>query len=54
MGNCQKGESEVKKKDARFTCGKCEADAAKKDHLCKPERLNGTKKDEKTKKEKKK
>lgn len=38
MGKCLKGESEVKKKDARFECSKCGAAAAKKDHLCKPEK----------------
>jgi hypothetical protein len=54
MGSCLKGESEVKAKDARFACTKCGAAAAKKDHLCKPEKVSGEKKDKKTKKVKRK
>jgi hypothetical protein len=44
MGKCLKGESEVKKKDAKFECGKCGARAEKKSHVCKPEKLKGDKK----------
>ncbi|HEY5674018.1 MAG TPA: hypothetical protein VIR78_09955 [Malonomonas sp.] len=38
---CLKGESEVKKKDAKFECGKCGARVEKKSHACKPEKLKG-------------
>jgi len=38
---CLKGESEVKKKDAKFECGKCGAKVEKKSHACKPEKLKG-------------
>ncbi len=34
--SCLKGESEVKKKDAKFECGKCGALTSKKAHVCKP------------------
>lgn len=44
MGKCLKGESEVKKKDARFECGKCGAKTDKKSHVCKPEKLKGDRK----------
>ena len=44
MGKCLKGESEVKKKDAKFACGKCGARTEKKAHVCKPEKLKGDKK----------
>ena len=57
MAGCLKGESEVKKKDAKFACSKCGAAAGKKDHLCKPEKLKDQKQekqDKKGKKEKKK
>ena len=54
MGKCLKGESEVKKKDAKYTCEKCGAGSAKKDHLCKPEKLSGEKVPKKDKKEKQK
>lgn len=47
MGKCLKGESEVKKKDAKFECGKCGARVEKKAHVCKPEKLKGAKKDDK-------
>lgn len=53
MGGCLKGESEVKKKDARFACSKCGAASDKKDHLCKAEKLKEQKKGKKDKKEKK-
>lgn len=39
MTKCLKGESEVKKKQAKFACGKCGALSNAKDHLCKPEKL---------------
>jgi len=54
MGKCLKGESEVKKKDAKYTCEKGGAGSAKKDHLCKPEKLSGEKVPKKDKKEKQK
>lgn len=38
---CLKGESEVKKKDAKFECGKCGAAVKKKGHVCKPLALEG-------------
>lgn len=41
---CLKGESEVKKKEAKFECGKCKAKVKKKDHVCKPVKLDTTKK----------
>jgi hypothetical protein len=44
MGKCLKGESEVKKKDARFECSKCGARVEKKSHVCKPEKIKGDKK----------
>jgi Zn finger protein HypA/HybF involved in hydrogenase expression len=44
MGKCLKGESEVKKKDAKFECGKCGARTEKKAHVCKPEKIKGDKK----------
>ena len=51
---CLKGESEVKKKDAKFECGKCGARVEKKSHVCKPEKLKGAAdKKEKVKGEKK-
>jgi len=49
MGKCLKGESDVKKKDARFACEKCGARSDKKGHLCKPEKLLTAKKDSKKK-----
>jgi len=53
MGHCLKGQSEVEKRGARYACEKCGAAAAKKDHLCKPEKLSEDKKDRPDKKEKK-
>jgi predicted RNA-binding Zn-ribbon protein involved in translation (DUF1610 family) len=53
MGKCLKGESEVKKKDAKFQCSKCGAAATKKDHLCKAEELKDRKAAPKEKKKKK-
>ena len=47
MSKCLKGESEVKKKDAKFACGKCGAKAEKKSHVCTPEKLKSEKKGEK-------
>jgi len=41
---CLKGESEVKKKDARFECCKCGAKVEKKSHVCKPVKVDGGKK----------
>jgi len=49
MGKCLKGESEVKKKAAKFSCEKCGAKSDKKNHLCKPEKLPTGKKDTKKK-----
>jgi predicted RNA-binding Zn-ribbon protein involved in translation (DUF1610 family) len=49
MGKCLKGESEVKKKAAKFACDKCGARSDKKDHLCKPEKRAAGKKDVKKK-----
>jgi Zn finger protein HypA/HybF involved in hydrogenase expression len=49
MGKCLKGESEVKKKDARVACDKCGAKSDKKGHLCKPEKLASGKKEPKKK-----
>lgn len=54
MGSCLKGKSDVKQKDAKYACEKCGAAAEKKDHICKPENVNGEKKEKKGKKEKKK
>jgi len=50
MSKCLKGESEVKKKQAKFACGKCGATTDKKDHVCKPEKLKDAKKKKKEKK----
>lgn len=36
---CLKGESEVKKKAAKFECEKCGAAVKKKSHACKPVKL---------------
>lgn len=52
MSKCLKGESEVKKKAAKFACAKCGALSADKEHLCKPEKL-GKDKDKKSAKKKK-
>ena len=41
---CLKGASEVKKKDAKFECGKCGAQVGKKGHVCKPVKLPSDKK----------
>lgn len=41
---CLKGESEVKKKDAKFECSKCGAHVSKKGHVCKPVKLTSSKK----------
>lgn len=41
---CLKGESEVKKKEANFECGKCKAMVKNKDHVCKPVKLDTSKK----------
>ena len=55
---CLKGESEVKKKGAKFECGKCGAKTSKKGHVCKPveiaESKKSTSKDGKNKGSKKK
>ncbi len=50
---CLKGESEVKKKDAKYQCGKCGAAVGKKSHACKPVKTEEGKKKDKSKKEKK-
>jgi len=52
MSKCLKGESEVKKKAAKFACGKCGALSEDKGHLCKPEKVSKDKKDPKKKKKK--
>jgi hypothetical protein len=44
MGKCIKGDSEVKKKDAKFICQKCHAKTDKKSHVCKPEKIKPSKK----------
>ena len=44
MGKCLKGESEAKKKAAKFECGKCGARTEKKSHVCKPEKIKKDKK----------
>ncbi|MDT8419822.1 MAG: hypothetical protein RQ754_05270 [Desulfuromonadales bacterium] len=54
MGKCLKGESGVKKEDARFQCSKCGAAATKKDHMCKAEGLKGREAVAEEKKKKKK
>lgn len=41
---CLKGESEVKKKEAKFECRKCGALAGKKGHICKPAKLSDDRK----------
>ncbi len=52
---CLKGESEAKKKDAKYACGKCGAVVKQKGHACKPVKLEGgKKKGDKGKAEKKK
>jgi len=50
---CLKGESEVKKKDAKFECGKCGAKVKNKDHACKPVKLADAKKSKSKEKSKK-
>jgi len=54
MGKCLKGESEVKKKEAKFACGNCGALSDDKGHLCKPEKLKKDKDKHKEKDKKKK
>jgi len=53
---CLKGDSEVKKKDARFACDKCGATVKKKSHVCHPVKVaepgKGEKKGKKEKKKK--
>jgi hypothetical protein len=39
MGKCLKGESEAKKKNAKFACEKCGAKTAEKSQVCKPKKL---------------
>ncbi len=46
---CLKGESEAKKKEAKFECGKCGAKVKKKDHACKPVKIEEKKKKKKNK-----
>lgn len=41
---CLKGESEVKKKEAKFECRKCGALVSKKGHICKPVKFSVSKK----------
>ena len=52
--SCLKGESEVKKKAAKFACEKCGAAAKKKGHVCKPVKLEEADKKEKSDKKGKK
>ena len=49
MGKCLKGDSETKKKDAKFSCQKCGAKTEKKSNVCKPEKIKSKKKKEKAK-----
>ena len=51
---CLKGESEVKKKAAKYQCGKCGAAVKKKDHVCKPIKVKSDEKDSAKKSAKKK
>jgi hypothetical protein len=44
MGDCLKGKSEVKKKDAKFQCRRCGARTDDKGHVCKPEKFKKKKK----------
>jgi hypothetical protein len=41
---CLKGESEAKKKGAKYACGKCGAVVKQKGHACKPVKLDADKK----------
>lgn len=41
---CLKGESKVKKKDAKFSCEKCGAHVKKKAHACRPVKCEENKK----------
>lgn len=50
MGNCLKGKSLVKKKDAKFICDKCAAQVQKKDQVCRPVKLKIKKSKNKEKK----
>jgi len=50
---CLKGESEVKKKEAKFACGKCGAKVKNKEHVCKPVKLESAKKNKPKEKSKK-
>jgi hypothetical protein len=52
--SCLKGESEAKKKAAKFACEKCGATAKKKGSVCKPVKLQGADKPEKKVKKSKK
>jgi hypothetical protein len=49
MGKCLKGESRAKKKDAKFTCQKCDAKVSKKSQVCKPEKIKPVTKKKKAK-----
>jgi Zn finger protein HypA/HybF involved in hydrogenase expression len=44
MGKCLKGESTVKKKDAKFYCETCGAKTDKKGNVCKPGKVTKGKK----------
>jgi hypothetical protein len=44
MGKCLKGDSLVKKNEAKFACQKCGAKVEKKSHVCKPEKVKSGKK----------
>ena len=51
---CLKGESEVKKKSAKFACGKCGAAVSKKGHACQPVKIKEEGKESKESKAEKK
>ena len=48
MGRCLKGKAESEAKPGNYSCEKCGAVSAKKDHVCKPKKIKlkekGTKK----------
>lgn len=51
--SCLKGKSDVKKKDAKYACSKCDACTNKKGDVCKPEKLKPKKDSKKKAKDKK-
>lgn len=52
--SCLKGESEIKKKSAKFVCEKCGAATKKKGNVCKPTKLDGDNKSDSSEKKDKK